>query len=212
MASIAGGTSITINGTNFGPDPTVSIGGKPVLQFDLQSHTRIVGTLPPGSGQNKPVIVTAEGQVSNVVFFSYDTEDFADWSASIQWNGLDSSPGADPRNNGWKNSLAYALGVDPTATTGGEIASRNPPIHGRPAFSRNAQGYLQLSFWRRRAVAYPDLIYQVEFSDGLGASTWEPASLAPLVEIIDDIWEFCTFTDHSGGAGRFGRVQIRIQP
>ena len=209
---IAGGTSITINGTNFGPDPTVSIGGKPVLQFDLQSHTRIVGTLPPGSGQNKPVIVTAEGQVSNVVFFSYDTEDFADWSASIQWNGLDSSPGADPRNNGWKNSLVYALGVDPTATTGGEIASRNPPIHGRPAFSRNAQGYLQLSFWRRRAVAYPDLIYQVEFSDGLGASTWEPASLAPLVEIIDDIWEFCTFTDHSGGAGRFGRVQIRIQP
>jgi large repetitive protein len=209
---IAGGTRITINGANFGPAPAVRIDGKPVLQFDLQSHTRIVGTLPPGSGQNKPVIVTAEGQDSNIVFFSYETEGFSDWSTSIQWNGLDSSLGADPRNTGWKNSLAYAFGVDPTTTTGGETASRNPRIHGRPAFSRNVQGNLQLSFWRRRTEAYPDLIYQVEFSGGLGSSQWEPASFATWVETVDDVWEFCIYTDHSGGAGRFGRVQIRIQP
>ena len=209
---IAGGTSITIRGENFGTAPSLSIGGNPVLQFTQSTHDQIVCTLPPGSGQNKSVVVTASGQVSNTALFSYETRAFSDWAASITWNGLDSSAAADPRQTGWKNSLSYAFGVDPTTTTGGETASRNPPVHGRPAFTRNVAGFLQLAFWRRRSEIYPDLSYQVQFSDCLEVSTWEPSPLPPQVEIVDEEWEFCTFTDHSGGAGRFGRVQIKVQP
>ncbi len=209
---MAGGTPITIHGSNFGTAGTVSIGGKSVSQYASNTHGSIVCTLPPGSGADRPVTVTYQGQTSQTALFSYLTEDFSDWAGGISWNGLDSSPGADPRNTGWKNSLAYVLGVNPLACTGGEIASREPRVHGKPALSRDAQGRLQLSFWHRRAQAHPDLSSVVLFAGGLTENAWQPGSLAPQVEVVDDIWEFRTYTDSTSGPGnRFGRVKVELQ-
>ena len=206
----AGNIPITIHGQNFGLSPVVSIGGKsaPVVAI---SHTSITCTLPAGSGRHQPVVVTTAGQVSNTSLFDYDGDTFSSWSDSIAWNGLDSSPGADPRHSGWKNCLAYALGVDPTTANGGEIASRNPPVHGMPAISRGPTGALRISFWRRRASASPDLIYQVLFADHPASVSWDGPAADPQVEVVDDTWEFCTFTDAAaGGSKRFGRLKVEL--
>ncbi len=210
---MSGGTLITIQGTNFGPNGSVSIGGKSVSQYLSRNHQTLVCTLPPGSGANRPVIVTCVDQTSEPASFSYLTEDFADWAASIPWSGLDSSPGADPRRNGWKNCLAYAFGVNPLTSTGGEIASREPRVHGMPALSRDALGRMRLSFWHRRAEAHPDLSSVVLFAAGsLSEDAWQPGTLAPQIEVVDDIWEFRTYTDDSAGPGRrFGRVRVQLQ-
>lgn len=208
----SGSIPITINGTNFGLTPEVSIGGRPAARIS-STHTRIVCTLPAGGGLDKPVVVNAAGQLSNTVLFDYDGDTFSSWSESIAWNGLDSSPNADPRHTGWKNILAYALGVDPTAATGGEIASRNPPVRGMPAVTRGPTGALQVSFWRRRGTSSPDLVYQVQFSDNPGAALWDAPAADPQIEVVDATWEFCTFTDASVGASRrFGRLKVELAP
>lgn len=206
----AGNIPITIRGQNFGLAPVVSIGGKSAPGVAI-SHTSITCTLPAGSGRDQPVVVTAAGQVSNTSLFDYDGDTFSSWSDSIAWNGLDSSPGADPRHSGWKNCLAYALGVDPTTANGGEIASRNPPVHGMPAISRGPTGALRISFWRRRASASPDLVYQVQFADHPASVSWDGPAADPQVEVVDDTWEFCTFTDAAaGGSKRFGRLKVEL--
>jgi hypothetical protein len=206
----SGSIPITIIGTDFGQTPQVSIGGKPAAGIS-STHTRIVCMLPAGGGLDKPVVVHAAGQVSNTVPFDYDGNTFSSWSESIAWNGLDSSPDADPRHTGWKNILAYALGVDPTAATGGEIASRNPPVRGIPAVTRGPTGALQVSFWRRRGTSSPDLVYQVQFSDNPGAAPWDAPAADPQIEVVDATWEFCTFTDASAGASRrFGRLKVEL--
>ncbi|MCU0749126.1 MAG: IPT/TIG domain-containing protein, partial [Akkermansiaceae bacterium] len=208
---IRGNATITIHGHNFGLSPTVRLHGKnaPVT---FVSHTSVRCTLPAGNGQNRPLIVNVAGQAANSTF-SYDTESFADWAASINWGGLDSSLAADPRGNGFTNLESYAFGIDPLTANGGETASRSPTIYGKPAFTRDGLGRLQLSFWHRASEAHPDLSYQVQFGDSLEDPAWEPASLAPQVEVVDEVWEYRTYTDHSAAAGkRFGRVKLMTLP
>jgi hypothetical protein len=188
----------------------VTLGGKTASTVSI-THSRIVFTLPSGGGADRQLTVTTEGQVSNAVLFDYDGDTFSSWSDAIAWNGLDSSPGADPRQTGWKNVLAYALGVDPTTTTGGETASRLPRVYGRPSFTRDSSGRLQISFWRRRGTSSPDLVYQVQFSNNPGAASWDPPAANPQIEVVDATWEFCTFRDaETTGTARFGRVKVEL--
>jgi large repetitive protein len=208
---IRGNATITIHGLNFGFTPSVNLNGK-TAPVTFASHNSIRCTLPAGNGQNRLLIVSAAGQDGSSTF-SYDTESFADWAASISWGGLDSSLAADPRGNGFTNLESYAFGIDPLTANGGETASRSPTIYGKPAFSRDGLGRLQLSFWHRASEAYPDLSYQVQFGDSLDDPAWEPASLAPQVEVVDEVWEYRTYTDHSAAAGkRFGRVKLMTLP
>ena len=72
QAAAIGGTPITIYGDQFGLHSTVSVGGNPCPVAD-QSHTRLTCTLPPGTGSNLDVIVSAGGQSSNALPFSYGT-------------------------------------------------------------------------------------------------------------------------------------------
>ena len=67
-----GGTPLTIYGDQFGLHSTVSVGGNdcPVA---VQSQSQLECTLPPGSGSNLDVIVSAGGQASNALPFSYGT-------------------------------------------------------------------------------------------------------------------------------------------
>jgi hypothetical protein len=213
-AATSGGTLLTVRGTGFGFTPTVTIQGRAAELVSAASHTQLVCRVPAGNVGSGEVRVTVEGRVSNALTFTYESESFDRWAESIDWGGLDSSLTADPRSTGWTNLQAYALGVDPTATTGGETASRTAGSFGWPAMSRSPDGRLQLSFWRRRADLHPDLIYEVRFTDALSANAWEPATLEPQVEIVDEVWEFCVFTDHSQGSGkRFGQLKVsHIQP
>jgi hypothetical protein len=70
--STAGGTTLTLQGTNFGASgAAVSVGGSacPVL---TQSHTSLTCALPAGVGVNQLVRLAVGGQTSGTLSFSYD--------------------------------------------------------------------------------------------------------------------------------------------
>jgi hypothetical protein len=84
---------------------------------------------------------------------------FGDWTASILWNGADSSPGADPDGDGIANVAEYALGMNPL------VASSWPP-----GFIASVDGAERLAMTFQR-VADPDLFYEVLVSGDLNAWT-----------------------------------------
>ena len=69
--SAAGGKHITILGTSFGTNPTVTIGGVNATVVSA-SNNKVVVIDPPGVGSNLPVVLTTSGLVSNSFSFSYD--------------------------------------------------------------------------------------------------------------------------------------------
>lgn len=79
---------------------------------------------------------------------------YAEWTASISWNGADSSPTADPDGDGLPNLLEYALDLAPLA----------PGVTGTPACVPSPFGtHLQFTFLRARA----ELTYEVLGSSDL---------------------------------------------
>ncbi|MEY3898642.1 MAG: hypothetical protein RLZZ214_4164, partial [Verrucomicrobiota bacterium] len=204
----SGGTVITVRGSNFGISKVVTIGGKSAA-IAAGSDGEVLVTTPVGTGSSLPLAMTTAGQSSNTLLFSYDPATFASWESTIAWGGLSSAPESDPRGNGWKNLLSYALGVNPPTTHGGEIASRNPVSFGRPAMTTDALGRLQIGFWCRRTGYGDDLVYQVQFGGDLVGTAWEPATNPPAVDAWDDVWEYRVVTDHSSAGGRrFARLRV----
>lgn len=63
----AGGTVLTITGTNLGTSGTVTIGGN-VCTPSAWTHTQITCTLPAGQGRAAPVVVTVGGQSVNGMY------------------------------------------------------------------------------------------------------------------------------------------------
>ena len=57
VANTDGSTLVTISGSNFGLNPVLTLGGKPV-QLISQSHTSITFNAPPGEGVLIPVVLT----------------------------------------------------------------------------------------------------------------------------------------------------------
>ena len=94
----------------------------------------------------------------NELRLTYQPDLYSAWTAGIDWQGRDSSPLADPENDGLVNLLEYALGGDPLAS--------DPGILPQPSLSNNR---LALTFQR---IADPDLIYQVQASENL-ADPWQ---------------------------------------
>ena len=62
--STAGGTSVTITGTNFGGTPSVTIGGAAATSVVVVDATTITATTPAGSAGARDVVVTVTGQSS----------------------------------------------------------------------------------------------------------------------------------------------------
>ncbi len=74
-APAAGGTVVTLTGTNFGPSTTVTVGGTsatcPAASISV-SEVSIACVLPPSSGGPPVVVVTTGGQSSNAFPFSHE--------------------------------------------------------------------------------------------------------------------------------------------
>jgi LPXTG-motif cell wall-anchored protein len=68
--STAGGTAITITGTNFVSGATVTVGGSACTSVTVVSATSITCTTPPGTAGTASIVVTAGGQsnVANTLF------------------------------------------------------------------------------------------------------------------------------------------------
>ncbi len=70
-----GGYTLTITGLNFGSAPTVTIGGQAAAVVGTPTDTTVVVTVPPGTGADLDVIVTAGTQSSApdpLALFGYD--------------------------------------------------------------------------------------------------------------------------------------------
>ncbi len=75
----------------------------------------------------------------------------------------------------------------------------------------DASQRLQLEFIRRKAATASRLIYEAQFSDDL--VTWVTAFIADGATSIDATWERVLISDPvAGGARRFGRVRVTLQP
>ena len=71
--STAGGVPITLFGTSFGLNPSVSVGGRTcTIAIGASSHGQIICTVPAGSG-SVLAQVTVAGQTSNTFPFTYDS-------------------------------------------------------------------------------------------------------------------------------------------
>lgn len=95
----SGGTLLTLTGTHFGvADATVLIGGQPCLNVTHDAatpDTLLTCTTPIGQGVEQPVVVIAFGQVSNPLYFDYESHI--------------------PLNQGW-NLVGYPLHVSQPVT------------------------------------------------------------------------------------------------
>jgi hypothetical protein len=68
----AGGTSVTITGTNFTGATSVTIGGVPVTGFTVVSNTSITATTPAGTAGAKDVVVTTpDGSGTGTNLYTY---------------------------------------------------------------------------------------------------------------------------------------------
>ena len=70
----AGGTLLTLTGTNFGlAGATVLVGGQPCSNVvHVVPDTQLTCETPAGQGADQPVVVIAFGQASNVLLFDYE--------------------------------------------------------------------------------------------------------------------------------------------
>jgi hypothetical protein len=89
----------------------------------------------------------------------YSPDLYTIWSDGIPWNGMDSSPNADPDKDGIENLMEYGLGGNPLLS--------NTNVF--PALS-NSANRLHLTFIR---IADPALRYDVIASGNLGNGSWQ---------------------------------------
>ena len=71
VGSIAGGTNITITGTNFVLPITVTIGGSNVTNLNLVSSTQITATTPAGAGSQDVVVTNTTANTTLAGGFTY---------------------------------------------------------------------------------------------------------------------------------------------
>jgi lysophospholipase L1-like esterase len=140
-----------------------------------------------------------------------DRPDYSAWSEGVNWDGADSSPGADPNGDGVNNLLAYALALPPLAPISPgalPIAALETPIEG--------ESWLTLTY-RQNATAM-DLIHTVESSADL--VTWSSVTSDGINAITETVAEDVDgdgkatlrrlkLKQGSGEASRFLRLRIR---
>ncbi|MGW2403170.1 IPT/TIG domain-containing protein [Streptomyces sp. NPDC001739] len=69
--SVAGGTSVTVTGTNFSGASNVRFGANAAISFTVTSDTRITAIAPPGTGTVQVTVTTPAGISSQFVTYAY---------------------------------------------------------------------------------------------------------------------------------------------
>jgi hypothetical protein len=134
--STAGGTAVTITGTNFATGATVTFGGTAATSVVVVSGTQITATTPAGSAGVVTVIVTVNGQSGSLASgFTYGAP-APDYSLSISRPFLTLVPGSSGSleitvspQNGFKQALGLACsGLPSGATCNFNPQSVNPTV------------------------------------------------------------------------------------
>ena len=111
----AGGTSVTMTGTNFAGVTTVSFGGAAAASFDVVSPTQIIATSPTGTGTVDVTVTTPSGTSAP------STADQFSYMSAPTVTGV--SPNTGPSTGGTSVTIAGTNFTDATAVRFGSTAA-----------------------------------------------------------------------------------------
>jgi hypothetical protein len=116
---VAGGTTVTITGTNFGAGSTVDFGTTPATGVTVVSPTQITATDPAGTAGATNVTVTTPDGTSNPVTYTYET-------ISVALNSISPTSGPALANNSITlDGSGFAAGGNATTVMFGTQAAVN---------------------------------------------------------------------------------------
>lgn len=125
-----------------------------------------------------------------------DRPDYSKWSDGVEWNGKDSSPSADPNDDGVTNLMAYALALPPLAS----LSPESLPVGAMDASTPNGP-WLTLTF-RQNATAM-DLQSVVQSTTDL--VTWNPITPDGVSAILE------TVSPDVDGNGKAKLLRLRLK-
>jgi len=125
-----------------------------------------------------------------------DRPDYSRWSDGVEWNGKDSSPGADPNGDGVTNLMAYALALPPLVP----LSPESIPIGALDSSTPNGP-WLTLTY-RQNATAM-DLHYEVESTTDL--VRWNPITPDGVNAISE------TISQNVDGEGKAKLLRLRLK-
>lgn len=129
-----------------------------------------------------------------------NVDTYSQWSQQVDWQGADSSPEADPDQDGFSNLMAYALDLQPMVTAD---AARLPAFE---VDSATADGPW-LVYTYRRNPAVGDLSYRFMTSDDL-MSTWSSV----FVDGINTVEEIVDADPDGDGSAELMRLRVKVSP
>jgi len=138
---------------------------------------------------------------SALLSLSVDTNrpDYTAWSSTIGWQGNDSSPSADPNDDGVTNLLAYALDFPP-------LGPVPPGALPAAAIDSDTAGGPWLTLTYRENLRSIDIIPIVESSPDM--ITWTPA----LPDGVDTVLETVSADVDSDGSAALRRMRLKQSP
>ncbi|MEO0017796.1 MAG: hypothetical protein RLZZ522_1079, partial [Verrucomicrobiota bacterium] len=158
----AGGTQITISGSNFGTAPVVVFDGVTANPLAGSTHTRVIFTSPSGFGTGKNVALLVGDQLSNSLNFSYDPPSLASLS-----------PTTGPTAGNIPITVVGAnFGANPTVTIGGASA---------PILSQTADGTVICTLPAGQGLSR---VVQVTSQDSRSSNTLQFNYLPPAITSI----------------------------
>ena len=125
-----------------------------------------------------------------------DRPDYSRWSGSVNWEGKDSTPGADPNGDGVTNLMAYALALPPLP----QISPDSLPLGALDPSTPNGP-WLTLTY-RQNATAM-DLQYVVESTTDL--VTWTPVTPDGVNATLE------TISQNVDGDGKAKLLRFRLK-
>ena len=169
----AGGTAVTLTGTNFAAGATVTVGGAAATSVVVASSTRITAVTPAGTAGARDVRVTLSGGQSATLAgaFTYTAGTSTDSDGDGLTNDWETRYGLDPNSAAGMNGAAG----DPDADQLTNAAEQAAGSHPRGTLKRYlAEGVSNSFFSTRFAVANPQAATArilMTFVDSTGRTT-----------------------------------------
>jgi hypothetical protein len=186
--STAGGTPITITGTEFMTGATVTVGGAPATDIVVASSTSITAVTPPGTAGAQDVVVTNTdgGTVTSTGGFTYVTPvtntapttlpASAITSSDATLNGMNGSTAASD-SSFWVSTSTFATPADGTPFPAGVYSTPSLGVQGaNGAFSA------QLSSVTGLPTVTPGTTYYYAAWTNVGG-TWSAGAVVPFMTL-----------------------------
>ena len=172
VATNAANGEVTGTAPNFIYTPNSGFEGIDSFQFNVwDGVAETVGTITVDVGGDG-----GSGGNGNTGGNGESSSTYSDWQNTVDWQGRDSSPNADPDQDGLSNSWEFYLGKVPLGYDGGFFSSVE-------MVSDFDTEYLEVRFWRRKNLS--GLIMQVSNNDLSSWTTLADDRFDTLLDVVD---------------------------